>query len=1036
MSCCGGCFEGLFSKSHELRPDSSPQKQPRPVKSYTEALQLERSREGTWQASPKTSFDWASPIPRRRPSVVSVDGPVDFDIVIDIDDGSKAEPRTQTIDTDIPANRVGAQNRERSRFEKEMLLASPGRLPPPLTADQREEAIRQLLPTATFQMLAKVPKKLLTQADESAKKLRRLNNATRHACCEARKSPRLPLELAGHPLHGPCLQAQKGAFLIPALLRFPRFANMATEVLKISDGTTMDTRRATAIGDIMLRDGCRLEICRLPDVDDQTWAEVRAYVEGNPDTAKTLKSFSKNPDAMRGWLQTQAIAEHYSAKLANGDTPVQDKVKSLEADPELAAIFEDIKKNGMEAAMKYYQDEELMLKISQKMGGLPSELQPVLQKIEDTSLTLHEAAKNGDLAAVQQFLDKNKPLDAQDHKGITPLGYAIGANRIAVVKKLLDSRANPYAVDSSGNSGLHYAAGYGRKELLEQLMRGATVVFVTAGLPGKRFTFEIAASLGIKPVILEHPDSWSRSLVDEGLAAKFIPVDMTQPSEDIFNQALEHIKNLGEDGLTGTADGIATFMELSVPLAARLAEALGLQGLRPAAVDSARNKHATRACLKTAGLPTPRNFLIDDKSKLKEAGTAVGFPAVLKPVSGAASLGVKKVTNSVEMEKCYKEIVDELSTLVVSSGALVQGSPDNAGLNAQESGVDLTVLMEQFLDGPEVDVDVVMSEGRRLKKVADLNTTLVAYSILYACLVLVGGIMGFASTIVSLVLIAVVYATVQVNAFYGSCVMCVFSLVLVRMFFQKFNKSGEEKLNEPLTGDGSQKKFMPFGLLTVLTPGSTRVWFLREFTDNKAVKHGEYVYACVADNGPTLEPYFNETWACCPSLLPKDQQVALRDLGVQCIKALGFTSGVFHVELKYTSHGPQLIEVNARMGGGQVHECNRLTWGVDLVEETMLCALGIPSRPCVPREPVSGTAYCYVNAMKSGTVTDVSKLEELRKRDNVVWAKPLTRVGVKAVGPADGLPTLLCDLFVQGKTAKDALAYLQAIEKENPVLVA
>ncbi|CAE7642837.1 CARNS1 [Symbiodinium microadriaticum] len=642
MSCCGGCFEGLFSRQHELRPDSSPQKQPRPVKSYTEALQLERSREGTWQASPKTSFDWASPIPRRRPSVVSVDGPVDFDIVIDIDDGGKAEPRTQTIDTDIPANRVGAQNRERSRFEKEMLLASPGRLPPPLTADQREEAIRQLLPTATFQMLAKVPKKLLTQADESAKKLRR------------------------------------------------------------------------------------------------------------------------------------------------------------------------------------------------------------------------------------------------------------------------------------------------------QLMRGATVVFVTAGLPGKRFTFEIAASLGIKPVILEHPDSWSRSLVDEGLAAKFIPVDMTQPSEDIFNQALEEIKNLGEDGLTGTADGIATFVELSVPLAARLAEALGLPGLRPAAVDSARNKHATRACLKTAGLPTPRNFLIDDKSKLKEAGTTVGFPAVLKPVSGAASLGVKKVTNSAEMEKwvlrkyngkhlashllerisplraflrCYKEIVDELSTLVVSSGALVQGSPDNAGLNAQESGVDLTVLMEQFLDGPEVDVDVVMSEG-------------------------------------------------------------------------------------------------------------------------------EYVYACVADNGPTLEPYFNETWACCPSLLPKDQQVALRDLGVQCIKALGFTCGVFHVELKYTSHGPQLIEVNARMGGGQVHECNRLTWGVDLVEETMLVSLGIPSRPCVPREPISGTAYCYVNAMKSGTVTDISKLEELRKRDNVVWAKPLTRVGAQAVGPADGLPTWLCDLFVQGKTAKEALAYLQAIEKENPVLVA
>ena len=53
------------------------------------------------------------------------------------------------------------------------------------------------------------------------------------------------------------------------------------------------------------------------------------------------------------------------------------------------------------------------------------------------------------------------------------MGYAIGANRIAVVKLLLDSRANPYAVDSSGNSGLHYAAGYGRKELLEYLLKVA-----------------------------------------------------------------------------------------------------------------------------------------------------------------------------------------------------------------------------------------------------------------------------------------------------------------------------------------------------------------------------------------------------------------------------------------------------------------------------------------------------------------------------------------------------------------------------------
>merc|ERR1719171_1439156 len=122
-----------------------------------------------------------------------------------------------------------------------------------------------------------------------------------------------------------------------------------------------------------------------------------------------------------------------------------------------------------------------MLKISKKMGGLPQELAPKLKKIDETPLNIHEAAKNGDLKSVNEFLAKKQPLDAQDQKGITPLGYAVGANRIAVVKLLLDNRANPFAVDSSGNSALHYAAGYGRKELCEYLLKtGASVAHANA----------------------------------------------------------------------------------------------------------------------------------------------------------------------------------------------------------------------------------------------------------------------------------------------------------------------------------------------------------------------------------------------------------------------------------------------------------------------------------------------------------------------------------------------------------------------------
>ena len=59
--------------------------------------------------------------------------------------------------------------------------------------------------------------------------------------------------------------------------------------------------------------------------------------------------------------------------------------------------------------------------------------------------------------------------------------------------------------------------------------------------------------------------------------------------------------------------------------------------------------------------------------------------------------------------------------------------------------------------------------------------------------------------------------------------------------------------------------------------------------------------------------YFNETGSNCPSILPHDQQKALCDLAVAAAKCLGFQMGVLHTELKFTSHGPQLIEVTPQM---------------------------------------------------------------------------------------------------------------------------
>ena len=66
---------------------------------------------------------------------------------------------------------------------------------------------------------------------------------------------------------------------------------------------------------------------------------------------------------------------------------------------------------------------------------------------------------------------------------------------------------------------------------------------------------------------------------------------------------------------------------MAVPLVSRIAESLGLSCNSPGAVDAARDKHSTRAKMAAAGLPTPRNMLVQQPSDLKPAAEMVKFPA-------------------------------------------------------------------------------------------------------------------------------------------------------------------------------------------------------------------------------------------------------------------------------------------------------------------------------------------------------------------------------------------------------------------------
>lgn len=243
--------------------------------------------------------------------------------------------------------------------------------------------------------------------------------------------------------------------------------------------------------------------------------------------------------------------------------------------------------------------------------------------------------------------------------------------------------------------------------LRRSVLRGSVVVFITAGYSGKRFIFERAKELGVRSIVVDGPDSWARDMEKLGTIERFLPLDMSE-SETVLERCLEAIKE-ARTSLGGELDGVVSFSEMAQPLVARLAEKLGLPGPAPAVVDAARDKHATRKCMAAAGLPTPRNILIEKTEDLKKASETVGYPAVIKPIYGAASIGVLRVDSEQELCDGYSKVCRQLAAARIVDGALQEGDADEG--NA-DSWIQTTVMMEEYLDGPEVDVDLVLSGGQ------------------------------------------------------------------------------------------------------------------------------------------------------------------------------------------------------------------------------------------------------------------------------------------------------------------------------------
>lgn len=207
-----------------------------------------------------------------------------------------------------------------------------------------------------------------------------------------------------------------------------------------------------------------------------------------------------------------------------------------------------------------------------------------------------------------------------------------------------------------------------------------------------------------------------------------------------------------------------------------------------------------------------------------------------------------------------------------------------------------------------------------------------------------------------------------------------------------------------------------------------------EFDVDLVFDHGECVFSSVSQQSPTHEPSFQETGLHCPPDHDAKSVRRLVELSVQTAQALGFVRGVLHVEGKCTSKGPRIVEVNARMGGGRIHQVVEAVWGVDLIEAHLRAALGMPQRLTASRKPRCAVVNALVHAPATGRLAALPFTRVAPEADPGLLIDVSANVGQEVDGPDRIFSTVLADVYVGAKNVRRGRSLIAQVLRDPPVV--
>ncbi|MFI6642748.1 ATP-grasp domain-containing protein [Streptomyces sp. NPDC050504] len=144
----------------------------------------------------------------------------------------------------------------------------------------------------------------------------------------------------------------------------------------------------------------------------------------------------------------------------------------------------------------------------------------------------------------------------------------------------------------------------------------------------------------------------------------------------------------------------------------------------------------------------------------------------------------------------------------------------------------------------------------------------------------------------------------------------------------------------------------------------------------------------------SAEPRFREEVTAFPVAFPEPRRLALESWLGDVLSAIGYTDRFAHVEFALTTAGPEIVEVNPRIGGALVGEGLCRALGVNVYEAMLEAALGI--RPGLMDAALPGgpaVAFVLGYPARPGTFSGVEGLDRLSDMPGSPAWYPVKSVG-------------------------------------------